>query len=296
MLVGVLIVAVGDHPSLWLVLSLVAVLEFVGGPAVTASQMLLTDIFPDRRLYARAFGLTTLAAQINQAIGLAIGGAVVGLIGDTKTLLLDLVTFLVGAVILMVVKPPKSVVKLEDVTALQPARRPGQGVAPDPLQPGPDLHAAAVAGQCARHRRTRGGGTALRRAAQPLAVLGRPADGGADPRGRGRAAVIGRLPAERQSALVMRLALLTPLPLLVTIFEPPLAVVWTAWFICGALQSYMLPVQAAFTLLVPTAMRGRVFGLGGCPVGRASRAPASSRPAGSPSTPPPPLRSASVRW
>ena len=57
---------------------------------MTASQMLLTDIFPDRRLYARAFGLSTLAAQINQAIGLAIGGAVVGLMGDTKALLLDL--------------------------------------------------------------------------------------------------------------------------------------------------------------------------------------------------------------
>ena len=77
MLVGVLIVAVATTQSLWLVLALVAVLEFVGGPAVTASQMLLTDIFPDRRLYARAFGLSTLAAQVNQAIGLAIGGAFV---------------------------------------------------------------------------------------------------------------------------------------------------------------------------------------------------------------------------
>ena len=75
--------------------------------------------------------------------------------------------------------------------------------------------------------------------------------------------VIGRLPAERQSSLVLRLALLTPLPLLVTIFEPPLAVVWAAWFACGALQCYMLPLQTAFTLLVPTAMRGRVFGLAG---------------------------------
>ena len=83
--------------------------------------------------------------------------------------------------------------------------------------------------------------------------------------------VIGRLPAERQSSLVLRLALLTPLPLLVTIFEPPLPVVWAAWFVCGALQCYMLPLQAAFTLLVPTAMRGRVFGLAGRAVGRRHR-------------------------
>jgi MFS family permease len=75
--------------------------------------------------------------------------------------------------------------------------------------------------------------------------------------------LIGRLPAERQSALIMRLALVMPLPLLVTIVEPALPVVWLAWFLCGALQCYMLPLQAAFTLLVPTAMRGRVFGLAG---------------------------------
>lgn len=75
--------------------------------------------------------------------------------------------------------------------------------------------------------------------------------------------LISRLPAERQFRLVMRLALLMPVPLLVTIFEPPLPVVWGAWFLSGALQSYMLPLQSAFTLLVPPAMRGRVFGLAG---------------------------------
>src|SRR5689334_17922577 len=38
-LVGGLIIAVDATRSLWLVLSLVALLEFVGGPATTASQM-----------------------------------------------------------------------------------------------------------------------------------------------------------------------------------------------------------------------------------------------------------------
>jgi len=40
-------------------------------------------------------------------------------------------------------------------------------------------------------------------------------------------------------------------------------VVWAAWFTCGALQAYMLPLQATFTLLVPPVLRGRVFGLAG---------------------------------
>ena len=262
-LVGVLILVVATTRSLWLVLSLVGLLEFVGGPAVTASQMLLTDIFPDRRLYARAFGLTTLASQVNQAIGLAIGGVVVGLIGNTRTLLLDLVTFLVGAIVLLMVKPPKSLVKLDDT--------PLSSLLGDLVQGWRQIRSSRVLTYllwlslasalgiaapeavalpyAAQHSPSQSWGGLLMAAPILGAVVG--------------LLVIGRLSAERQSALVMRLALLTPLPLLVTIFEPPLPVVWVAWFLCGALQSYMLPLQAAFTLLVPTASRGRVFGLAG---------------------------------
>jgi MFS family permease len=75
--------------------------------------------------------------------------------------------------------------------------------------------------------------------------------------------VLGRLPAERQSRSVLPMALLMPFPLLVTVVEPPLQVVWVAWFVCGALQSYMLPLQSTFTLLVPPELRGRVYGLAG---------------------------------
>lgn len=262
-LVGALIVVVGTTQSLWLVLTLVGVLEFVGGPAVTASQMLLTDIFPDRRLYARAFGLSTLAAQVNQAIGLAIGGAVVGLIGDAKALLLDLLTFVVGAAILTVVKPPKSAVKPEDAPLLNMLADLRQGwqqirasrvltsmlglsLASALAIAAPEAVALPYAAQ---HSTSSTWGGLLMAAPILGAVVG--------------LLLIGRLPAERQSSLVLRLALLTPLPLLVTIFEPPLPLVWAAWFVCGALQCYMLPLQAAFTLLVPTALRGRVFGLAG---------------------------------
>src|SRR4249919_3062351 len=90
--VGALVLVVATTRSVPLVLGLVFLLEFAGGPAITSSQMLLTDLFPDRRLFARAFGLTTLATQVNQAIGLALGGAVVGLIGKSKALVIDLLT------------------------------------------------------------------------------------------------------------------------------------------------------------------------------------------------------------
>lgn len=263
-LVGALILVVATTRSLWLVLVLIAVLEFVGGPAITASQMLLTDIFPDRRLYARAFGLSTLAAQVNQAIGLAIGGATVSVIGDAKALLLDLITFVVGAAVLTLVKPPKSVVKGEEdaplLSMLADLRQGWQQIRASRVlrsMLGLSLASAlAIAAPeavalpyAAQHSTSSTWGGLLMASPVLGAVVG--------------LLVIGRLPAERQSSLVLRLALLTPLPLLATIFEPPLPVVWAAWFVCGALQCYMLPLQATFTLLVPTALRGRVFGLAG---------------------------------
>lgn len=75
--------------------------------------------------------------------------------------------------------------------------------------------------------------------------------------------LVGRLTAQRRHALVLRLALLSPVPLLVTIFEPRFAVVWTAWFVCGALLGYLRPVLAAVNELVPRGMRGRFLGVAG---------------------------------
>ena len=103
LLVGVLMVVVATSRSVLLVLTLVALIGFVAGPAVPGSRLLLTAIVPDRRLHTRAVGLSTLAVQVNQAIGLAVGGAAMSLTGGTKALVLDLLTFVVGAVVLITV-------------------------------------------------------------------------------------------------------------------------------------------------------------------------------------------------
>lgn len=259
-MVALLIVAVSSTRSVALVLVLVFFLEFVGGPAVTASQMLLTDVFTDRRLYARAFGLSTLTLQINQAIGLAVGGAVVGILGDTRALLLDLSTFVAGAALLMAVRLRSSTRSASDASFVRDLvsgwREIGHSRVLKRLLLLSLTSALAIAAPEAValpyvkvHSGSSTWGGLLMAAPILGAVLG--------------LILIGRLRAERQSALIMRLALLMPLPLLVTVVEPPLPVVWAAWFLCGALQCYMLPLQAAFTLLVPTAMRGRVFGLAG---------------------------------
>ena len=238
-------------------------LELFGGPAAAASQILLTDLFPDRRMYARAFGLNTLAEQVNQAVGLAVGGAFVGLIGATGGLALDLVTFVVGAAVLAVVVPSRPPVAQSQHGVLGflrdtiggGGRRFGYRLLTSLLllsvtstlaMSAPEAVAIPYADT---HMGSSTWGGLLMAAPILGAVVG--------------LLVLGRLPAETQSRSVLPLALLMPLPLLVTVLEPALPVVWGAWFLCGALQSYMLPLQSTFTLLVPSELRGRVYGLAG---------------------------------
>ena len=75
--------------------------------------------------------------------------------------------------------------------------------------------------------------------------------------------VIGRWQPDHQNGRIITLALTMPVPLLATVFEPPLAVTGLLWFLSGALQAFMLPLQATFSLMVTPEMRGRVFGLAG---------------------------------
>lgn len=260
LVVGLLMLTVRTTESVPLVLVLVFALEFVGGPAATAGQMLLTDVFPDRRLYARAFGLSTLATQINQGIGLAVGGAVVGVLGDTKALLLDLATFLVGAAVLASIRLRTSTAVRDDTSFFRDLSAGWVQIRGNRvltrllgLSLVSALGIAAPEAVALPYASTHTGSTAWGGLLMAAPIVGAVAG----------LLVIGRFPAERQSGLIMRLALLMPLPLLVTVFEPPISVVWLSWFVCGALQCYMLPLQAAFTLLVPTAMRGRVYGLAG---------------------------------
>jgi MFS family permease len=259
-MVGLLMLTVTSTESVPLVLALVFLLEFVGGPAVTAAQMLLTDVFADRRVYSRAFGLTTLATQINQAIGLAVGGAVVAGLGDAKALLLDLCTFLVGAALLALVRIRSRTAVSSDASFLRDLTSGFREIRRNRvlssllwLSLASALAIAAPEAVAIPYASNHSGSASWGGTLMAAPILGAVAG----------LLLIGRFPAERQSALIMRLALVMPLPLLVTIVEPPLPLVWLAWFACGALQCYMLPLQAAFTLLVPTAMRGRVFGLAG---------------------------------
>ena len=78
--------------ALWVMFLVLFALELVGGASTASNIVLLTDLFEDRHLYARAVGLGAMSEQFNQALGLAVGGGLVALVGPETGLLFDLLT------------------------------------------------------------------------------------------------------------------------------------------------------------------------------------------------------------
>jgi MFS family permease len=272
-LVGVLILAVStyqndprqpvDAQPLLTLFALLFVIELVGGPAVSSSQILMTDFFKDRRLYARALGLGNLSEQVNQAIGLTLGGFLVAWVGAVRGLWFDLATFLLSALVITVVVRTEAVSGTPSAGVVGFFRDIGAGatylfrhsvlvsllalsLCSVWAMAAPEAVAIAYAQELSGS--TRLGGLLM---AAPIfgAVAG--------------LLIVGRWQPERQNARIIVMALLMPVPLIVTVISPPLMVTWLLWFACGVLQAFMLPLQSTFSLVVPAQMRGRVFGLGG---------------------------------
>jgi len=261
--VGALILAVSTHVTLLVLFALLFLIELAGGPAIAASQILMTDLFTDGRLYARALGLRTISDQVNQAIGLGLGGLVVAWVGPALGLWADLATFVLSALAIALV------VRVQPIYGT-----PSAGVV------GFFRDIGAGASYLFRHRVLASllalSLCSVWAIAAPEAVAiayAQGKSGSASFGGLLMAApifgtvaglvMVGRWQPERQNSRILFLALLMPLPLVGTIFAPPLAVTWLLWFVCGVLQAFMLPLQSTFSLVIPTHMRGRVFGLAG---------------------------------
>lgn len=273
LLVGVLIFAVSTYQSnpgqtvsarpLLTLFALLFAIELVGGPAVSSSQILMTDLFKDRRLYSRALGLGTISEQVNQAIGLTLGGFLVAWVGAVRGLWFDLATFLLSALVIMLVVRTQPVTGTPSAGVVGFFRDIGEGARYLFRHPvlvsllalslcsvwamaAPEAVAIAYAQE--QSGSTRFGGLLM---AAPIfgAVAG--------------LLMVGRWQPDRQNSRIIVMALLMPVPLVVTALAPPLPITWLLWFVCGVLQAFMLPLQSTFSLVVPAQMRGRVFGLGG---------------------------------
>ena len=264
-LVGALILVVSTHGTLWVLFTLLFLIELAGGPAIAASQILMTDLFSDRRKYARALGLGALSEQINQAIGLGLGGLVVAWVGTGSALWFDLATFLISALVIALVVKVQAIRGTPSAGVIGFFRDIGEGARY--LFRHPVLVYLLALSLCS-----------VWAIAAPEAVAIAYADA-KDPSGSARLGgllmaapilgavaglvMVGRWQPERQNSRIIVMALLMPLPLIGTIFAPPVPITWLLWFGCGVLQAFMLPLQSTFSLVIPAQMRGRVFGLAG---------------------------------
>jgi MFS family permease len=254
-----LIALVAGTAPLWSIFVTLFVLETIGGAATASSMVLMTDLFADRRTYARAMGLNAMSEQLNQAVGLAVGGGLVALLGARTGLLIDFATFVIAAAVIAVVVEARPVTGEPSkglVGFARDLRSAGSDLARHPVLArlvvlsvvsalaivAPEALAIPLAGQS-------GWGGLLMAAPVAGAVVG--------------IILIGRRDVHQQNAAIIPLALLMPLPLLATAWSPPLAIVAVLWFVSGMLQAFMVPLQATFTLITSPHMRGRIFSLAG---------------------------------
>ena len=259
--------AVAQESRVSLLLALLFALELFGGPAGASVQILLTDLFEDRRAFLRARGIFSLAEQVNQAIGLAVGGIIVTALSARGALLVDLGTFVVSAALF----------------AVAVKARPVSGI-PTPGIVGFLRDIADGARYLARHRVLLSLLTlslfAMWGIVAPEAVAIPYVLGNGLPQWLGGVlmaapvsgavaglVMVGRWQPEAASSRMIGMALLMPVPLVLSAWVPPtlgwLPAVWFLWFLSGALQAFVLPLQATFALVVAPEMRGRVIGLAG---------------------------------
>ncbi|KJK10457.1 MFS transporter [Terrabacter sp. 28] len=245
--------------ALWVMFLVLFALELIGGASAASNMVLLTDLFEDRHLYARAVGLGAMSEQFNQAIGLAVGGALVALLGPETGLLFDLLTFVVAALVILFV------VQLRPVTGER-----GRGLR------GFARDLSTAAGDLARHpvlaRLVTLSAVACLGIAAPEAlaipIAGQNGWGGVLMAAPIVGAVvgivlIGRRDVHQQNRSIVPLALCMPLPLLATALRPPIWVVAILFFGSGMLQAFMVPLQATFALVTEPELRGRIFSLAG---------------------------------
>lgn len=259
LLVGGLIALVAAHAPLWAIFGTLFALEAVGGAAVASNMVLLTDLVRDRRVYARAIGLSALSEQFNQAIGLVVGGGLVVLLGAEVGLLIDLATFLVAATVIGLAAP---------MTPVSGDHGKGlRGFFSDIRVAAGDLAHHPVLARLVLLSAVAGVAIAAPEAlAIPLA-----GDGGwggilmASPIVGAVVGIllIGRRDVQTQNSWILPLALAMPVPLLLTTLQPPLWAIALLWALSGCLQAFMVPLQATFTLVTAPELRGRIFSLAG---------------------------------
>lgn len=237
-------------------LTLLFVVSALDPPFNAARAALLPDVLEGER-YAVGQALTGVTLQVSQVIGFGVGGVLVAALTPRGALAVDVGTFLLSAMLLRL------------TVAHRPAPAAPTGVSRWLL-----ISAGAREVLTAPLLRNLIGITAasfaMIIATEGLAVSY------AHQLGRGDTAVglltaavpigasvgllaLARVPAERRLPILRLLAVLWPLPLIVTVLRPPVAVTIVLWAVTGALSSFQLIGNVLFAQALTGANRGRAF-------------------------------------
>jgi predicted MFS family arabinose efflux permease len=258
-LIGVLaLLAMGDV-NLIAVFVLLLASEFVSLPFGTARASLFPDLVPDRVDYVTVQGLSRTVHLSTQVVGSVLGGALVDLLGPSRALAIDAVTFLASFVMIRIYVLRRPPVDEPGTSARRMARDTVSG-------------ARELLGDPVRRSITLlGWGSALFLIAPEAIALAyrpdlAPSIGGvllaAVPAGSAIGALLlPRVPLRDQLRLLLPLAAMSCLPLFATSIGPPPMVAAALWFVAGVLQAFVLTVISAVTMLTDRTRRGRVLGV-----------------------------------
>jgi predicted MFS family arabinose efflux permease len=246
-------------PPTLMLISLVAVVALLEPPFAAARASLVPDVVGSRDAYTAASTLGNATSQIAVVAGFAGGGLLTSAIGARQTLLIDGLSFATSALVVAVAVRHRPATLATRSSWLHDMRDGAAVVFGNPelrwfvtaswLVVGGVIATEAIAVPYA-HAHGQGATTAgALTASLPLGVtVG--------------ALLLGRVvKPDRVEALLPALAVMTPLVLAFTGFNPPPAIVAMIWFVAGALSAMSVAANRLFVAAVPAEVRGRAFGI-----------------------------------
>ncbi|HEU4674968.1 MAG TPA: MFS transporter [Motilibacteraceae bacterium] len=258
-LLALVALAETSAPAL-LVLLLVA--ELFTGPFEAARRALLGDVLPDPGRFYVVSGLVRTLWQADQVVGLLLGGAVVALTGPETALFLDAASFVLSALLALVLvrrRPAALQARTSGLRSYVAEMTEGVRLVRADVRRrsvllvgwGSTVFLLAPEGAALAFAKAHGAGSqggALLMAAVPFgAAIG--------------AALVSRRSPEEQLALVLPLATAGAGLLLPMAVDPPVPLAAVLWALSGACQGYMVTLIATLMMVTPAAARGRVGGL-----------------------------------
>jgi MFS family permease len=254
--VAVLALMVAAEAPLWSLTAVLLLAELFSAPFDAARSALVPDVLSDRADFLAGSGISRVLYQLNQTIGLALGGLVAYGASAQFALWLDVVSYGVSAAILLVgvrhrpaalAGAPWGLDVCVAVRAVleDPVRRVfiGLGWAAGGVLIAPEAVALAYA---VEHGNERLGGTLI--AALPAgAAIG--------------AWIIAFCPPQVAVRAIRPLLAAGCLPLLLTGLDLGVYPTMALWFIAGACQAFLVPVMVVVTLVTPPERRGAIGGL-----------------------------------